>query len=159
MALCDLAFRFESVLNSVDVDGTQTVSYLQILESLLTSCNSSLLYVAAECIAKLHSIGRVHDSNLLAHLLIIYFGYDSKDSGVGEIDVSIGSPLRLEQLLTVFFPIYGSHNGKDALINSSTVVENLVNQRSMKKTKKSSLFPLPKVLQFIQTCTESNNDE
>jgi hypothetical protein len=156
MALCDLALQFQTILTPLDVGGSRSISYLQILESLLTSSNSSLLFVAAECIAKLHFVGRVHDSNLIAHLLIIYFGHDSKNfSNVEEVDLCIGSPMRLQQLLTVFFPVYGSQVGKATLIGSASIVENLISERpnSNRKGKKSTVFPISKVLNFIQNCT------
>lgn len=158
MALCDLSILFPSILDPVQQNDSQYYSYVQLLETLLTTCKSPLLYVAAECILKLHFVDRVHDSNLLGHLILLYFGHDS----MTDHDLSIGSPIRLHQLLTLFFPAYGMKStiGRDTLVHSATDIRRLVQEQVHTKVKgrKSKQWPLGKIIDFIETCTSEKDD-
>jgi len=167
MALCDLAVLYASVLAPIVVNESQSISYLACLESLLESSKSSLLYVAAECVLKLHFADQIHDSSLLAYLVLLYFGHDSNSTNQNQENLSVGSPIRLHQLLSLFFPAYGmkSTRGSETLLHTCTDVRRLVQQHQLLnvsetrgRRRKSPQWPLDKMLDFLESCVDEKKD-
>jgi condensin complex subunit 3 len=110
--------------------------------------------MAAEIATKLLFSGKVCDSHWLATLLLLYFddklgqnnGDDREELGISDI----GSPVRLQQLLSVFFPAYcaKSKAGRDAMTGS---VGSIL-QAGLSKAKRR--LPTIKILDYITATVE-----
>lgn len=111
--------------------------------------------VAAEIAAKLLLTGKVCDSNWLARLVLIFF--DEKLERDDRDVTEVGSPLRLQQLLSVFFPAFAvaSRTGRDALMGSILPLLELVhNFKQLSKKKSRKALPVTKMLDFVISSVE-----
>ena len=193
MALCDLAVIFSSVLSprqsshpsdcdefgkNMNVGGDMPAPFVEILYTMLRRHRSALAVVAAEVTARLHFAGRIHDPILLAHLTVIFFDKDlllsgsSLVGGVNDDDnddedvAEVGSPVRLQQILSLFFPGYalrsrsGEWEGKDSLSLSVAPMLALVDEKmknakkgdggkSLRRAGSASAWPVAKMIEFI----------
>ena len=170
MAICDLCFLFERMMSpiSLEHDGEE-VSVETLLSRALLCSNKSFVVVAAECAAKLLFGGKLHDSTVLANLIVLYFdkGFavadrdmdDTEDEGANEV----GSPERLQQLLTLFFPSFSlrSSQGREMLLTSIKPVLKIVNEKMSKKQrgKRSVVWPIAKMVEYICTTVEKGEEE
>jgi condensin complex subunit 3 len=143
LALTDWSLLFVNT----ELDG---IFRRQLLDMMLPARNEvTTLCTVAEIAAKLLFAGKVFDSDWLAQLVILFF--DDKLESDGDVN-EVGNPVRLQQLLTIFFPALcvKSKSGRDAMIGC---IESLLDRSvQQKQTKKIS-----KMLDFvIQTVDRSN---
>lgn len=110
--------------------------------------------MTAEIATKLLFSGKVCDSHWLAILLLLYFDdkleqqQNDDDEELGITD--IGSPVRLQQLLSVFFPAYcaKSKAGRDAISGSVGSILQASLSKSIRR------LPIIKILDFITATVE-----
>ena len=138
MALTDWALVFEEIMQPSESGNSLT----QVLGSFLQSENSSVAAIAAEATAKLLFAGRLCESTLIAHLLVLFFD-PTFQSATGEIDDEVGSMARMQQWLSLFFPAYclQSEMTRDAVLGA------LEDALKIGATKKS--FPIVKVVEYV----------
>jgi len=155
LALCDLALLYTAILTPYDVENV-TFSFADIIKSMLDHSKPAVVAVAAEVSAKLLFAGKLHDSYLLAQLLVVFFRSDFIDVTVDNGDErvqEVGSVVRLQQLLTVFFPAYSikSQEGRETLLGSIKSVIAIVNdkQSKKKKTSASMSWPIVKIIEYV----------
>ena len=161
-----------------------------LLLDILNNESPGLVVVAGEICSKLIMMGRIQDTEILAKLLVIYFdplfnifsssapaGDDEEDGRVTTKSVAqackkqlsadtedatiVGSPIRLQQILSLFFnTISVVTRGKSPIMGESTKdVLRLVTEGwkagggtrggSKKKLKAADKIPLDKVLTFM----------
>lgn len=156
LAICDIALRFDRFMSPVAIELSSentTISVSDVILDCMTNSTKSLLIVAAEVAAKLMFFGRLHDANILAHLITLYFDQVlSSDESFDDVK-EVGSPTRLQQLLTVFFPAYcmKSSIGKETLLACVSIALTVVNDKTNKKVRgrRSSQWPITKMLDYI----------
>lgn len=130
LALADWVLLFPDMLTPCDIDG-KDISLMTLVTDLMIQAPWGGIAVAAEVAVKLLFSGKFCDSELLAQLLILFFDEppktkskrcvvedDEMDSVNNDKVTQIGSPERLQQLLSIFFPAYAmkSPTGRDALL-------------------------------------------
>ena len=164
LAISDIALRFERFMVPVVIESSLTntpISVSDVIFDCMTKSTKSLLIVAAEVAAKLMFFGRLHDANILAHLIVLYF--DQVFSSVEILDdvKEVGSPTRLQQLLTVFFPAYcmKSTIGKETLLACVSLVLTVVNDKihTKKRGRKAYQWPITKMLDYVFDLAEKGN--
>jgi len=140
------------------------VSLSDLLYKLLSQPRKSLAIVAAECAAKLLFTGKMHDANVVAHLVAMYFDKDLA-GGLEEGNKyakGVGSPTRLAQLLTIFFPAYsmGSTLGRETLSACTKPLLRVVHEKmSVKvKGKRSTTWPIAKMIQYVCQTIEGGEE-
>ena len=166
LAISDLAFMFHRIMAPIALQNIteEEVAVTDLLLKMLSQPKKSLAIVAAECSAKLLFTGKMHDANIVAHLVTMYFDKnltfdaDEEDDAVKEV----GSPTRLAQLLTIFFPAYsmGSAIGRDTLTACIKPLLGIVhNKMSMKvKGRKNPALPIAKMVEYICQTIENGED-
>ena len=159
LALSDWALVFPDTVqpspDSVSVDG---LTLLSVVKEMIQHANTTLATIAAEVATKLLFSERVLDECLLASLLVLFLDPNEKQ-GIDETDDhdmdinEVGSPLRLQQLLSLFFPAFclKSERCRNLLLGS---IEEALNAAlkcsSNKKEKARSLaFPLAKLVEYV----------
>jgi hypothetical protein len=112
MALCDLALIHDDMLNpteeGAESESTST-SFKDLLIEMLGHSKPLIVAIAAEISAKLLLAGRFHDPILIGWLVAVFFDsnlIESDESDAENGPEGIGSPVRLQQLLSIFFPAY-----------------------------------------------------
>ena len=168
LAMCDLAQLYERFMSPISLDCSSngdTINFSDILLKVMTKSKKSLLIVSAEVAAKLMFCGRLHDAKILSHLLTIYFdqSFCSNNIDEGSDDVKeVGSPTRLQQLLTIFFPAYVMRSciGRDTLLASLPALLKLINDKmnTRVKGKKPAAFPIAKMVDYILHLVEKRHD-
>lgn len=162
LAMCDLAFIYDNMMSPrrscPDSDAGEKLSLSMVLSEMLCNSNSALATIAAEITAKLHFAGKIHASTMLAHLLLMFF--DQYSSGptisaeyIDEVK-EVGCPLRLQQILSVFFPAYSLRykEGREALLGSIQPLLSLVEEKlnyKAKGTKRLASWPIVKCIEYI----------
>jgi condensin complex subunit 3 len=158
LALSDWSMLFSDVLKPCDI-GDKTVSFSKLVADLMSNSRTAAVCIAAEVAAKLLFSGRVCDSAWLAQLLAIFFDprmADLMEEDDGDIK-EVGSPVRLQQLLTIFFPAYSmkSELGRDALVGSILPLLELIyfqppktGQKGKKASKKKVIWPVVKMISY-----------
>ena len=172
LSLSDWALLFPGILISHDCDSPEKekdlVSILQ--EILERTTNKSMLAIGAEVAAKLlyslqNSVDRINcaaenkmQSKLLAMLLSIFLDPNNSNSA-GEMDKDfgindVGSSLRLQQILSLFFPAFCLKSDANRTLLLSSIEKALdvamIACHGRSKLKKRSLvFPLIKVVEYV----------
>ena len=172
LSLSDWVLLFPGILISHDCDSPEEekdlVSILQ--EILERTTNKSMLAIGAEVAAKLLyslqiSVDRINcaaankmQSKLLAMLLSIFLDPNNSNSA-GEMDKDfgindVGSPLRLQQILSLFFPAFclKSDANRNLLLSSiekALDVAMIACHGRSKLKKRSLVFPLIKVVEYV----------
>jgi len=165
--IADLAVLFDRMHTPIlltDITPAE-VSVSDLLLQTISCSNKALVIVAAECAAKLLFAGKCYDINIVAQLIMIYFDRDfarcDEDEGIDEVG-EVGSPARLQQLLTLFFPAYSMRTkiGRDTLNASINPLLVLVNKKIEVKGKKQAVWPIAKMVEYIcVTVDEGENVE
>jgi len=169
LAMCDLGILFERSMAPLTLESIPgediTISISDILLNAITKSKKSLVIVAAECAAKLMFAGRLHDANILSILITIYFDQNFCSDNLYEDsdDVKeVGSPARLQQLLTLFFPAYSikSPIGKDTLLTSITPLLDVVHEKMSTKAKgkKITAWPIVKMIEYVLHLVEKGEE-
>jgi condensin complex subunit 3 len=159
MAICDLSFLFSEMLD----ESQDSVSFVHLLVDLLSTSKPAVVAVAAETASKLLFAGRTLDKSLLAQLVVTYFDQDMASLENNEEDhdvVDIGSPLRMQQLLSLFFPAYAMRgtNCKSALVSCIEPMLHAVMERLNEKGAKVSDWPMARMVEYVESlleCTSS----
>ena len=141
----------------------------QALSSALERASSypqGLVCVAAEVAAKLILLGKVRNPTWLACLLVFLFdpaaAVDDEEEE-GNV-LQVGNPIRVEQVLTVFFPALGAQGATEHMMQCLGPALELAatKRKSTRGRKKSSTWPLAKMLDYVVSSTEqeeTKNDE
>ncbi len=172
LALCDLALLHDRIMAPTKLDddsNDKETSLSDILLTLMTKSSNSLLVVSAEVAVKLMCCGRLHDANILAHLITVYFDqtlYSGNENEESDDVNEVGSPTRLQQLMTMFFPAYSmsSYIGRHTLVAAIPSLLGLVHEKmnmKRKDKKKNTSWPIVKMIEYIIDLVESgtsNND-
>lgn len=153
LALSDWSMLFSDVLKPITA-GNKSISLSDIIFDMMTDSKTGAVCIAAEVAAKLLFAGRVCDSEWIAQLLAIFFNPRMVDLMEREDDIKeVGSPVRLQQLLTIFFPAYSMRDelGRDALMGSILPMLDIIFCRptQSKKTKKKVTWPIGKMIQYV----------
>jgi condensin complex subunit 3 len=152
LALSDWSLLFSEILQPCQVED-DTVSFLDIVKEMMQHKNTSVAAIAAEVAAKLLFSGRVCESSLIAHLLVIFFDPNQEEPENDDMDTKeVGSPVRLQQLLSLFFPTYciKSEHGRDAMLGSINCALGIAQSKKESKSKKRKVaFPLVRIIEFV----------
>jgi len=199
LALCDLALIHEKMLlastedaeNGEDDDDAPTkvappMPFKAMLLEMLGHAKPGIVIIAAEIAAKLLLAGRLRDPALIAHLVLIYFDttlvssvaddLEEEDDIYGdgaEVVKQVGSPVRLQQLLSIFFPTYSmsSLEANDDMMASIGPLLSIVNQKltglmlqqAMGKAMLAEKWPIVKMVEYIcftvDLADKKKNDE
>jgi Nuclear condensing complex subunits, C-term domain len=173
-----IAVRVQAMLALYDYSvllKNKDTEFCDIVSMFMNHSSFSVRCIAAEVSAKLLFAGRVDDSinsDWLAQLVILYFELDEFCTDNHESDVDErGSPVRLQQLLSTFFPALciQSLDGQDALMGSVKPMLEIVgrgerstktgcypnssvrksSRKSSKKERRVKNLPITKMVEFI----------
>lgn len=143
LALADWSMLFPTALKPYPVSVVQReepkmISLVDLVTELMDHPVSSVCAIGAEVATRLLFSGLVCDSKWLAQLMSLFFAdIDSaEESSLAESEM--GSPVRLQQILSLFFPAYAvkSWAGRAALIQSvEPLLEIVLLDTKKKKTK------------------------
>jgi hypothetical protein len=166
MAICDLSFVFDDILSpctlsSDDDEEKKEVVFASLLSEMIRTSKPAVVAVAAEVAAKLLFSGRTFDSNLLADLIVTYFdqGLATLASEVEDDVTEIGSPVRMQQLLSLFFPAYSTRSAecRSALVASVGPMLVTVSTKLSKKGAKVSDWPIGRMIEYIESVLEAGS--
>lgn len=158
LALSDLGLVFSEIRQtSLDQDSVNTLHFASVVQELMEHNNTTLATIASEVATKLLFSTSDSDGSLLSSLLVSFLHpqnhQEHDDSGDHGIDIKdIGSPLRLQQLLSLFFPAFclRSNECRDALLQSIGNALSVAIDYSPKKGKsRSAAFPLIKIVDYV----------
>jgi len=159
LALSDLALVFSEIRQPcLDSDSGENLNFASIVQELMEHTNTTLATIAAEVATKLLFSMSDSDGGLLPSLLVSFLHpqnhQEHDDSGDHDIDIKdVGSPLRLQQLLSLFFPAFclRSNECRDALLQSIAKALSVALDYSPKKKGKSRsvAFPLVKIVDYV----------
>lgn len=176
LALCDLALLFDGVLGpnaapsstADEEEETNDVSFVFLLSEMLCHSNSAVVVIAAEVAAKLLFAGKLNDHpSMVAHLVAIFFDSDLLKSNTDEDSdevKEIGNPVRLQQILSLFFPAFSirSKGGRTALMNCIKPLLSIVGERQSKKKrggKKATAWPIAKMVEYVCSNVDLGEEE
>lgn len=166
MAICDLSFVFDEMLSpctmSSDNDAEPNeVVFASLLSDMIRTSKPAVVAVAAEVAAKLLFSGRTFDCNLVADLVVTYFDQDlaSLASEIEDDVTEIGSPVRMQQLLSLFFPAYSTRNAecRSALVASIGPMLVVVSTKLSKKGAKVSDWPIGRMIEYIESVLDTGS--
>mmetsp|Transcript_11445 Transcript_11445/g.24460 ORF Transcript_11445/g.24460 Transcript_11445/m.24460 type:complete len:1108 (+) Transcript_11445:113-3436(+) len=162
LALCDLVLIHDKIHASDDDSATSHFdSFKKLLLEMLEHSKPAIVIIAAEITAKLLLAGSFHDPHLLACLFVIYFDTslietEEDDDNDENAVTEVGNPVRLRQLLTIFFPTYSmsSLEANDTMMASVAPTISIVNRKLDGKNspKAMSQWPIAKMIEYI-CCT------
>ena len=149
-----------------ELEDEKSICLVSTLQDMLRqSRNPALCAIAAECSAKLMFAGKVHDSISLAYLIVMYFDNDtnSNEDEDGDYETDIGSPVRLQQLLTLFFPAYCMRFklGREAMMSSIKPMLELIHTKMSKRVrgKRAFAWPIAKMIEYICNNVEEGEQQ
>jgi condensin complex subunit 3 len=159
MALCDLSLLHKNMLQLSDESGSnESTTFKELLKEMLGHPKQGIAVIAAEVAAKLLLAGCFHDPEIIAWLLAIYFDaslteLEDDDDVDGSEVRKVGSPVRLQQLLSIFFPTYSmsSLDANDAIMASVGPLLTIVNGKlaGKKQAKALNQWPIAKMVEYI----------
>mmetsp|Transcript_308 Transcript_308/g.660 ORF Transcript_308/g.660 Transcript_308/m.660 type:complete len:1010 (-) Transcript_308:3040-6069(-) len=158
LALSDWALLFSDIRQPyVDSDSGESLNFVSVVEELMEHTNTTLATIAAEVATKLLFSMNDSQGSLLASLLVSFLhpnNHQENDESNHGIDIKdVGSPLRLQQLLSLFFPAFclKSEKCRYTLLNSiGKALSTGVDYSPKKKGKRRSVsFPLVKIVEYV----------
>ena len=150
LALSDWSMLFTKVLQPCVVDG-HPISFLDLVRKMMDHPVPGVAAIAAEVAAKILFSGSICDSSLIAQLLVFFFNpVMSENDGDNASIKEVGSPMRLQQLLSLFFPAYciKSESGRDAMLGSISCMLELSYNRPKTKKRKGAI-PVIKMIDYV----------
>lgn len=150
LALSDWSILFSDILQPYNVEG-EDLSFLDLVKTLMIHPRQGIAAIAAEVAAKLLFSGRVCESTMIAQLMLLFFDPTMAEADCDDSEVKeVGSPVRLQQLLSLFFPAYciNSEIGRDAVLGSISSMLTLVDQKPKTKKRKAGM-PVVKMIEYI----------
>jgi condensin complex subunit 3 len=161
LALSDWSMLFSDVLTPCSV-GDKTLAFPQLVEEMMIDSKPAVVCIAAEVASKLLFAGRVRDSNWLAQLVMVFFDARLTELAMDEDDddavTEVGSPVRLQQILSIFFPAYAvkGKRGQELLMQSILPLLLLVHlkQSQKKKPRGTKAMPIAKMLEYVCSTVE-----
>lgn len=169
MVLADWSILFSETLSPCHVD-SRTLSFPVIVREMMNDSRISTVCISAEVSAKLLFSGRVCDSEWFAKLLTIFFDprLGNMTDDCGELK-EMGSPVRLLQLLSVFFPAVSFREDsdvRDAMMGCVLPLLELVYLTGPaklaikgKKSGKKVDWPIVKMINYILALVGSGRKE
>ena len=164
LALADWSMLFSECL-APSVVGGEELSFTNVVRTMMDDTRSAAVCISAEVAAKLLFSGRVCDSEWFAKLLTIFFDPRMADMVEDDDDVTeTGSPVRLQQLLTLFFPAICMKTdgaGRDAMMGSIFPLLEMVYTNPQKtsgkgkKSRKKVTWPVAKMIQYVCAAIDS----
>mmetsp|Transcript_25068 Transcript_25068/g.37242 ORF Transcript_25068/g.37242 Transcript_25068/m.37242 type:complete len:1078 (-) Transcript_25068:101-3334(-) len=159
LALCDLTLLHKDMLQLSDEGGNnESTTFKELLLEMLGHPKQGIAVIAAEVAAKLLLAGCLHDPTIIAWLLVIYFDaslteVEDDDDVDGSEVKKVGSPVRLQQLLSIFFPTYSmsSLDANDAIMAAVGPLLTIVNGKleGKKQAKALNQWPIAKMVEYI----------
>ena len=164
LALCDLSLIHKGMLGASNSGSDdESSSFKSMLLEMLGHAKPGIVIIAAEITAKLLLSGRLSDPTLIAWLVLIYFDtslttdFDENDADAAEEVKQVGSPVRLQQLLSIFFPTYSmsSLDANDDMMASIGPLLTIVNEKlsGMKQAEVKEVlaqqFPIAKMVEYV----------
>lgn len=153
LGLSDWSMLYMDTLTPLETEES-SASLQDVILELMVHSELSLACVAAEVACKLLIRTRVCDVSWLAHLLIFFFDprlVDGEDIEDDSKSKEVGGPVRLQQILTQFFPLYylRSQPGRDAFFSCVVPCLEMATSKALKKKRGAKAFPIAKMLDFI----------
>lgn len=168
LALSDWALVFSGVLQPYhDSNSGETLCFKLIVREMMQHTNTTLATIAAEVATKLLFSGQTFDENIAASLLVSFLDPNNRheydDTGDQDIGIKeVGSPLRLQQLLSLFFPAFclKSYQCRDTLLGSIEKALLFALDYSPKKKAKirSATFPLVKIVEYVWSIVTNSSE-
>ena len=173
LALCDLALLFDGVLGPIsstaanEEEEANDVSFVFLLSEMLCNSNPAVVVLAAEVAAKLLFAGKLNDHpTMVAHLVAIFFDTNllksDADEDIDEVK-EIGNPVRLQQILSLFFPAFSikSGEGRATLANCIKPLLSIVSEKLSKKKrgKKATAWPIAKMVEYVCSNIDLGEEE
>jgi condensin complex subunit 3 len=167
LGLSDWALLFSGILKPYQFDSNpegESLSLVLILQEMIEHTNTSMAAIAAEVATKLLFSVQIGENNtscnaneILAALLVSFLDPNNNPQENIDEDVDIkdvGSPVRLQQLLSLFFPSFSfkSDGCRSALLSSiekALEAAMLISSGKSKAKKRSLVFPLVKVCEYV----------
>ena len=161
LALSDWSILFPEILRSCELED-RSVSFIDLVKQWMYHSRPAVAAIAAEIAAKLLLAGRICESNLIAQLLYIFFDPTMTGDETSEADEKeVGSPARLQQILSLFFPAYSlkSELGREAMMGSISHLLELANRKSPRKSKKrKAALPMVKMIEFVCSIVDAGRE-
>jgi condensin complex subunit 3 len=151
LGLSDWSVLFKDFLGPNNDDGGLTGTIFRIMQNT----EVSLACVAAEAMSKLFFSGRIVDESCLAQLLVLFFDPRLavlEDEEADDLGMEVGSPIRLQQLLTQFFPLFciRGFDERRKLISALTpALEIVLSNNGGRKKRGAKSFPIAKMVDFV----------
>jgi condensin complex subunit 3 len=176
LALCDWSILFSDTLGPCPVvaDGDDdnddstplVVTFPDLVFAMMAHEELGMVCVAAEVACKLLITGKICDSSWLARLVTLFFDVrlndddevmEDDDNDCNQPDAAaaseVGSPVRLQQLLSLFFPAYShkSEQNRHGLVGAlSMILDSLLALHSQKRRRGAkSPVSVSKVLDYV----------
>jgi hypothetical protein len=164
LALADWSLLFADILERCEDDDGTSISLLDCIQDMMQHSNDSIIALSSEVAAKLLFTGRVSSTQLMGRLLTIFLDPNrQKESDSDEMEAdekAVGSQLRLQQLLSLFFPAFcfKSKESRKLLLDSINPAMKVA--AGISKTKKRPLvFPLIKIVDYVASVVEQSAPE
>ena len=166
LALSDWALVFPDVLQpQIESNSGESLSLLLIVREMIQHRNTTLATIAAEVATKLLFSLQIFDTNILASLLVLFLDPNNckecDETSEPEIDIKdIGSPLRLQQLLSLFFPAFclNSDERRKKLVgsieNALVLAMDYVPRKNI--IHHSKVFPLVSIADYVCSVVSGN---
>ena len=159
LALADWSMLFSETLTPCNVNN-EMLCFSSIVREVMDDSRMSAVCIAAEVAAKLLFAGRVCESEWFAKLITIFFDpriSDMKDTGADIKEE--GDPVRLQQLLTLFFPaicLKDQGDSRDAMIGCILPLLDLIYLKAPakmtangKRSRKKVTWPVAKMIHYV----------
>jgi condensin complex subunit 3 len=154
LALADWTLLYKDVLTPYQDNDGQSLTLLEFVHDMTQHANKSIASIAAEVAAKLLFSGRVSDHDLVGRLLACFLDpnrqKDTEEEDTDDASTEVGSPLRLQQLLSLFFPALCLKSDESRRLLLDSIGSAMKIAVSLPKTKKRPLvFPLVKLAEYV----------
>jgi len=173
LSLCDLAVLFQPECSEVNPMSKLQESLMGVINTMMNYQDDVMVIIAAEICVKLMISNKLHNADILSKLLMMHFDTNffadslwNEDEGVDDV-ADVGSPVRLLQMLSIFFPAYSMTNdsAQNSLIASLRPFLVSASKRIKEKKAKSAVLNAKKIVGYICSLVDAgikglpSNDE